>query len=102
MQLKVLSLAVLLPAALTAPSFLRRRDGWWIRDFSRGRSSARKSYVISFNIFALTTDCTYPSTCTYNFKIDVGDGSNLTECTVIDTADPATNHSFYDVPCEEV
>lgn len=81
MQLKVLYLAVLLPTALTAPSFLRRRDGWWIRDFSR--------------------DCTYPSTCTYNFEIDVGDGSNGTECTVTDIADPATNHSFYDVPCEE-
>ena len=102
MQLKVLSLAVLLPTALTAPSFFWRRDGWWIRNFSRGKISARESYMISFNVFDLTTDCTDPSTCTYNFEIDVGDGSDPTGCTVTDMADPATNHSFYDVPCEEV
>lgn len=59
-----------------------------------------KSKNDTSNNYSTKSDCTDPDACTYKFRIDVGDGRNATACTVIDLGKPATNHSFYDVPCQ--
>jgi hypothetical protein len=102
MQIKNLALAALLPLALSAPAALSERATalWSIRSFSRG--IVHNSYARYANFKLLLLDCTDPNICTYKFGIDIGDGSTPTACTIVDTSNPATNHSFYGVPCQQV
>jgi len=50
----------------------------------------------------MVVDCTDPNICTYYIGIDMGDGKAVHQCTITDTATPATNHPFYAKSCAEV
>lgn len=81
----LLALLTLLTLALGAPSSLKPRatDGWTIQDFTR--------------------DCRDENICIYGFTLDIY-GFAQEHCTIIDVVElgPATTHSWYNVPCEEV
>jgi len=81
----LLALLTLLTLALGAPSSLKPRatDGWTIQDFTR--------------------DCRDEDICIYGFTLDIY-GFAQQHCTIIDVAEPgpATTHSWYNIPCEEV
>lgn len=60
----------------------------------------RDSPIGTWQINDFTRDCTSWQSCTYKFAIYNGDSSQA--CTVVDNADTAESHAWYNVPCEEV
>ncbi|PSS18826.1 hypothetical protein M430DRAFT_58917 [Amorphotheca resinae ATCC 22711] len=87
MQFQILAFTALLSTALAAPA---------------GLLSTRQSSSPGWTIRSFTRNCTDPNICTYTFSIDVNNGSSTpVPCTIVDTAEPATTHSFYGVPCTQ-
>ncbi|KAH8597057.1 hypothetical protein B0O99DRAFT_705407 [Bisporella sp. PMI_857] len=90
MQFKLLSFAALFVCSIAAPvsslssttalGLSKQATGWTVRNFQR--------------------NCTDPNICTYSLGVDTGSGA-LVQCTITDTATPATTHAWYGKTCAE-
>lgn len=94
MQFITVALVLAATGALAAPSLHPRVDQWTIEDLTRGMLLS-----ITLDMLTCLVCATNGTSCTYNFNIDLDDGSTPTACSITNTVADAPEASWYALPC---